>query len=196
MLPSAAGFVDPLLSTGFPLTLLGVKRIAELLEAYWQTTHFEQALRDYAEATDAEFLQTANLIAALYANMNNFPVFRALSLLYFAAASYSETVKRLGKPHLAKSFLLHDLPSFGPASGRLFAKAAEGIPTTDTVAFIREVKAIIEPIDVAGLTKSHARHHYPVDANDLLANAWKVDSNREEIVQMLERSGFYATTTA
>ena len=30
LLPSAAGFVDPLLSTGFPLTLLGVKRIGSL----------------------------------------------------------------------------------------------------------------------------------------------------------------------
>ena len=28
MLPSAAGFVDPLLSTGFPLTLLGIERLA------------------------------------------------------------------------------------------------------------------------------------------------------------------------
>ena len=28
----AAGFVDPLLSTGFPLTLLGVARLAEIVE--------------------------------------------------------------------------------------------------------------------------------------------------------------------
>ena len=31
LLPSAAGFVDPLLSTGFPLTLLGVARLAEII---------------------------------------------------------------------------------------------------------------------------------------------------------------------
>lgn len=32
LLPSAAGFVDPLLSTGFPLALLGISRLAEILK--------------------------------------------------------------------------------------------------------------------------------------------------------------------
>src|SRR5687767_14547527 len=32
LMPSAAGFVDPLLSTGFPLTLLGIQRLAEILK--------------------------------------------------------------------------------------------------------------------------------------------------------------------
>ena len=32
LMPSAAGFVDPLLSTGFPLTLLGIQRRAEVLK--------------------------------------------------------------------------------------------------------------------------------------------------------------------
>ena len=35
LLPSAAGFVDPLLSTGFPLTLLGISRLAEAIEHHW-----------------------------------------------------------------------------------------------------------------------------------------------------------------
>src|ERR1700733_11527306 len=33
MLPSAAGFVDPLLSTGFALTLLGIERLARILRS-------------------------------------------------------------------------------------------------------------------------------------------------------------------
>jgi tetracycline 7-halogenase / FADH2 O2-dependent halogenase len=40
LLPSAAGFVDPLLSTGIPLTLLGVSRIAEIIERDWGTQRF------------------------------------------------------------------------------------------------------------------------------------------------------------
>ena len=32
LLPSAAGVIDPLLSTGFPLTLLGILRLVDLLE--------------------------------------------------------------------------------------------------------------------------------------------------------------------
>ncbi len=100
MLPSAAGFVDPLLSTGFPLTLLGVSRLAEIVERSWGGEDFERQLGQYAAATDEELLATSRLIAALYANMAQFPVFRSISLLYFAAASFSETARRLGKPDL------------------------------------------------------------------------------------------------
>jgi FADH2 O2-dependent halogenase len=35
LLPSAAGFTDPLLSTGFPLALLGVERLARILDEDW-----------------------------------------------------------------------------------------------------------------------------------------------------------------
>ena len=35
MLPSAAAFIDPLFSTGIPLTLLGIERLAGVLEAAW-----------------------------------------------------------------------------------------------------------------------------------------------------------------
>ncbi len=98
LLPSAAGFVDPLLSTGFPLTLLGVSRLAEMIERDWDTDDFALRLAEYAARTDAELLATARLISALYANLGNFPVFSAVSLLYFAAASYAETARRLETP--------------------------------------------------------------------------------------------------
>jgi hypothetical protein len=42
LLPSAAGFVDPLLSTGIPLTLLGVSRLAEIIERDWGTQRFQR----------------------------------------------------------------------------------------------------------------------------------------------------------
>ena len=81
-----AGFVDPLLSTGFPLTLLGVARLAEIFEHGWETEHFASRLQTYAAQTEGELLATGRLIASLYANMNNFSVFTSLSLLYFATA--------------------------------------------------------------------------------------------------------------
>ena len=40
LLPSAAGFVDPLMSTGFPLALLGVARLANILEHDWESGSF------------------------------------------------------------------------------------------------------------------------------------------------------------
>ena len=114
LVPSAAGFVDPLLSTGFPLTLLGIHRLAAAIEQLWNPLRFRAELDHYAKQTLAELDATALLIAALYASMRDFEVFAALSLLYFAAASFSETARRLGRPELASSFLLQDHPHFGP----------------------------------------------------------------------------------
>lgn len=192
MLPSAAGFVDPLLSTGFPLALLGVSRLAEILERDWETERFSARLGDYAAKTDAELLATARLVGALYANLGDFPVFAAVSLLYFAAASYAETARRLGRPQLASSFLLHDHPQFGAECTRVLERARAVQSDQDSEAVIEEILRVIEPVDVAGLENRARRGWYTVDAEDLLRSAHKVGASRDEILQMLARCGFNA----
>jgi tetracycline 7-halogenase / FADH2 O2-dependent halogenase len=190
LLPSAAGFVDPLLSTGFPLTLLGIGRLAAVVEEHWKLPSLQDELSTYATSTHAELDATARLIAALYANMNNFEAFRAISLLYFAAASFSETVRRLDEPHLAEGFLLHNDPRFGPASRSLLERARAGVTAEATSHFMQEVRRAIEPFDVAGLCAERVPPWYPVDADDLRKSAWKVRATQDEIADMLERSGF------
>lgn len=192
LLQSAAGFVDPLLSSGFPLTLLGVRRIAEIFDQHWNHPTFAKQLQAYAVATDRDLLATAHLIGALYANMKNFEAFRAISLLYFASASFSETVRRLGKPHLADSFLLRAEPKFGPAAETLLTRVATGVSLSETVAFVEEVHRLIAPFDVAGLCASPYNHCYPIDAEDLKRAAWKVEATTLEIDEMLQRAGFYS----
>ena len=191
LLPSSAGFVDPLLSTGFPLTLLGVSRLAEILAGDWNSGQFQTDLQSYALQTTSELLATARLVAALYANMNNFSVFKSLSLLYFAAASYSETAKRLNKPYLAKSFLLHDHPVFGATSRALIDSAMHITSGQELAYFSGDILRAIEPFDVAGLSNLDRRSWYPVVAEDLLRSAAKVESNRSEIEALLQRCGFY-----
>ena len=194
LLPSAAGFVDPLLSTGFPLTLLGIARLAGIIEHNWGSESFTMRLSDYAARTDAELLVTSRLIGALYANMANFPVFATLSLLYFAAASYAETARRLGKPYLASSFLLHDHPQFGPACAHLLGRALTIQSSRESEALIEDVFRAIEPIDVAGLGDRTRHNWYPVTADDLLCAAHKVDASYGQILQMLDRCGFRPAT--
>jgi FADH2 O2-dependent halogenase len=196
MLPSAAGFIDPLLSTGFPLTLLGVGRIAELLDHHWGSPSFSSQLELYASKTREELLATSQMIGGLYANMNNFRVFKAISLLYFAAASYSETARRLGKPHLAQSFLLQGDSVFGPACKELLERARRLTSEQESTLLIENILRVIEPFDVAGLSKPHRRSWYPVDAEDLLRSAAKVQSNRGEIEFLLQKCGFYSTEQA
>jgi len=196
MLPSAVGFVDPLLSTGFPLTLLGISRIARIIEHDWATERFALKLPDYAAQTDHELLATSRLIGALYANMNNFDVLIALSLLYFAAASFSEAARRLGKPHLAQSFLLCTHPEFGPECERLCALAMQkpsGAAARDLVA---KILAAIQPFNIAGLGRPDRRNWYPVEAEDLLNASTKLDSSRDEVQALLERCGFFCAPPA
>jgi FADH2 O2-dependent halogenase len=192
LLPSAAGFVDPLLSTGFPLTLLGVSRLAEILDRDWQTERFSISLTGYAAKTNAELMAAASLIGALYANMRDFPVFVALSLLYFAAVSFSETARRLGKPQLATSFLLHDDPVFGPACLHLFERARGQRTRQQSDELSRDILRAIEPINVAGLGDASRRNWYPVDADDLLQSAHKLNASHDDILKLLQRCGFAA----
>ncbi|HEY0075772.1 MAG TPA: tryptophan 7-halogenase, partial [Abditibacteriaceae bacterium] len=166
MLPSAAGFVDPLLSTGFPLTLLGITRLASMLE---NGLPRDGDLQTYAMQTRDELHITARLVVALYRKMDDFQSFRDLTLLYFAAASYSETARRLGKPHLAGGFLMHDHPTFGSA----LKQCLHGVSHT-------QILEAIKPIDVAGLTRSDRNSWYPVDADDLRRAAHKVEATPQE----------------
>jgi FADH2 O2-dependent halogenase len=188
LLPSAAGFVDPLLSTGFPLVLLGVMRLAEIFERDWESPRLGPALGVYARQTENELLATARLVGSLYASMANFPLFVSLSLLYFAAASFSETARRLGRPHLAGSFLLHDHPAFQIQP--LFERVRLVRNQEDSQALSDDILRVIEPFNVAGLGDPRRRNWYPVNAEDLLRAAPKLGADREEITLLLERCGF------
>jgi tetracycline 7-halogenase / FADH2 O2-dependent halogenase len=104
MLPSAVGSIDPLLSTGFPLTLWGISRLAKIIQRDCEPA----ALKAYEEITFAELERSARLVTRLYASFDNFEEFCARSMIYFAAASYSEAARRLGRPEKAPSFLFAD----------------------------------------------------------------------------------------
>ncbi len=191
MLPSAAGFVDPLLSTGFALTLMGIERLARILDRYFESDEIAEQLQGYGEQTDGELLAASRLIGALYSTMDNFPAFTAVSLLYFGAVSFAETAYRLGKPELATGFLLREHAGFGPASRRLFERAHMLRGVDDTRAFTDEVVRVISPFNVGRFGDPAFRNCYPVCAEDLLQAGSKFGVGREEIVSMLDRSGFY-----
>jgi FADH2 O2-dependent halogenase len=199
LLPSAAAFVDPLLSTGFPLTLLGLLRLAEAIEASWGRESFARRLGDYEKETLSEADRAALLISAMFASLGDFPLFAALSKLYFAAASFAEAARRLKRSNLARSFLCADDPAFGPASAqccRLALRAfASGGPTAaERETLLDRIDRTIEPLDVAGLRDGSRRNWHPVLAEDLLRCAPKLSATRAEVEEFLESSGFYASS--
>jgi len=186
LLPSAAGVIDPLLSTGFPLTLLGIYRLLKILEA----GPIDGALREYERVTLAELDATEMLVAALYNSMSDVAVFKRLTLLYFAAASFSEAARRLNRPELAPGFLLHAHPVFGPALHACCAIALASPQGRARDELITMIDAAIEPFDIAGLRDRSRRDWYPALAEDLIASASKLHATPGAIDTLLERCGF------
>jgi len=190
LLPSASGVIDPLLSTGFPLTLLGIHRLLDVLETTSPGAERDAALREYEHVTLAELDATELLVAALYACMNDVPLFKRLTLLYFAAASFSEAARRLDRTALAPGFLLSAHPVFGPELRACceLARTSPGGPRRD--ALFERIDRAIEPFDIAGLLDRSRADWYPVLAADLVSNAAKLHARPDEVERLLQRSGF------
>jgi hypothetical protein len=140
----------------------------------------ESELDEYAQLTTLELETTARLVKALYVNMNQFEAFKEMTLLYFAAASFSEAKRRLGKA--SQDFLLCRHPVFASQLQELCDS-----PKGDLKEHVRQA---IEPIDVAGLTDRSRHPWYPALGSDMLDNAHKLGVSKAEIYRMLERCGF------
>jgi FADH2 O2-dependent halogenase len=194
LLPYAVGFIDPLLSTGFPLTLLGLARLAAALEMGPAPASFAAPLAAYARQTQAELLAAEALVAALYANLDDFPVFAQVAKLYFGAASFAETARRLGRPELAGGFLLHDHPRFGPALRDCcaLARPAPGEPRLGAAQQRRlrtAIRRALAPVDVIGLSRSDRRNWYPMEPQEFLRAAEKLGLTQSEWAPLTQGLG-------
>ena len=174
MLPSAAAFIDPLFSTGIPMTLLGIERLAGMLSAGLNT-------RLYDETTLREADHAARFIAGCYASFPRFDLFTAYSMFYFVAASFSEMARRLN-PDAARGFLAAADPDFRAAMTRL--SPAVQWPR-DAAYFAREVAAACEPLNIAGLCDAAKRNSYGIDLEDTVRGAAKLGRSSEHVREAL-----------
>ena len=174
LLPSAAAFVDPLFSTGIPLTLLGIERLGNILEEAWGTNTLETRLKEYSRTTLEEADATADFIGACYAAMPSFGTFAALSMFYFAAASYSEMARRLDKKHLVRRFLASDHAEFGVNLRCMADRVRRGATELD-------VTEAIACLNVAGLSDAKKQNWYGVDLNDVVRSADKLGLTQNEM---------------
>jgi len=196
LLPSAAAFVDPLLSTGIPLALTGIERLIGLIERDWKRPELARALDAYGTATLRDADAAALLTAALYAAFSDFELFADLSLLYFAAASFAEAARRLGRPGLSGCFLSHDHSTFGPALREVCAEVLAGSHGVEgrkeeRARLLDRVSRTVALLDVVGLSDKTRRNWHPVEAQPLMDGAAKLGATRGEIEAMLRESGFF-----
>jgi FADH2 O2-dependent halogenase len=195
LLPSAAAFVDPLFSTGFPLTLLGVERLASLLEsgAFFSDARLvdparvpvgvPRSLASYGEVTLAEADHTARFVAGCYAGFPRFTRFVDYSMFYFAAASYAEMARRVAPARAAAGFLRAGDPVFAAAM-RACSPARDA--TADLAA---QVARAVGPINIAGLCAPEKRNWYGVDLADAIAGAAKLGVTPADVTAALAAAG-------
>jgi FADH2 O2-dependent halogenase len=182
LLPSAAGFVDPLFSTGFPLTLSGVRRVGRALAEHGALS--PPAAETYSTITARELADAALLVDASFAGFRHFETFTSISMLYFAAASYAETARRLGRPDLATQFLLGQNPEFHAALRRHCEDAIAGKPKDG-----ESVATDLDPYNIAGLCDPTKRNWYGVDLQDVIRGAHKLYASPEAVHDMFVRLG-------
>jgi tetracycline 7-halogenase / FADH2 O2-dependent halogenase len=162
LLPSAFAFIDPLYSTGFPLTLLGIERIARIFTA--GDEHNADCWETYQTQTMTEVNWVAEFIAAHYETFQDFPRFVEKTMYYFAAASFAEMARRLKRPTLAGGFLR----AFDPDFRRAF-----------------HANTPITHWNVAGLADPNKHNWYDVDLADVIANAEKLGFTPDEMKKIL-----------
>jgi FADH2 O2-dependent halogenase len=184
MLPSAAAFVDPLFGPGMPMAALGVERLGRLLEENLGERELNERLREYGRATLVEADHTADFIAGCYAAFPRFELFTSLSMVYFAAAGYCEMARRLGRNHLAQSFMAVDRPAFADATSRL-SRTLRHNDRFDPSLFAAQVKQKIDCLNVAGLCDRRKRNWYDVDLDDVIACAEKLEITSDEMRRFL-----------
>ena len=182
MLPSAAAFVDPLFSTGIPLTLLGIERLARLFEG----ERTAGCLRRYGDLTLAEADHTAGFIAGCYAAFPHFRDFTAYSMFYFVAASFSEMTRRLGTHSSSGRFLCADHRAFAES---LVALSPVRRPAVDTPSYARDVAAAVECLNIAGLCDPRKQNWYGIDFNDAVRGAHKLGVSESAVIQVLAAAG-------
>jgi FADH2 O2-dependent halogenase len=163
MLPSASCFIDPLFSTGIPLTLLGIERVSRALEVGLRTRPYD------AEVALAEADHTARFIAGCYAAFPRFDEFTAYSMFYFAAASFSEMQRRLTPERASAGFLR--------AADLIFASSLRELsPAVCTAGaeYLDRVAHATESFNIAGLCDRRKENWYPVDLEDTIRAAHKL----------------------
>lgn len=178
MMPSSAAFVDPLFSTGIPLTLLGIERLGHVLEQP-PGACCETSLEDYERVTLEEADWVAHYIGTCYASLSRFDRFATLSQFYFAAASYAEMARRLDRRHLSPRFLAADDAQFRAGvdwCGRHF-----GDHSCSREAFGKAVSHAIESRNIAGLQDPTKQNWYGVDLEDVVRGAGKLGLTPEAV---------------
>ena len=147
LLPSAAGFVDPLHSTGTAHAAAGVLRLCTLLDRHWGRPSLPAALKAYGQRVNRELDRIDGLVAPCYAAMPDRETFQLAVLPYFAAATRGERGATVAESPADGDYLLADDPAFTAAVEGFAARLGRDGPGELRAALRKR----LEPWDAVGL---------------------------------------------
>lgn len=209
LLPHAYAFLDPLFSTGIAWSLLGVERLAAILERRAGAGPPElgaaagglaEDLAAYARLLAAEADRVEALLAAAWTAMGEMELFAAVASWYFVVVSHAEASARLLDPGESRrepaweGFLAVRDPRPGAVLGEigrglraLVSHPGEEIDRDAALGLTARVREALEPWNVAGLADPARRNLYPVDLAELVRCAPRLGLAPEEIERRLPR---------
>jgi FADH2 O2-dependent halogenase len=159
MLPNSATFLDPFYSTGNAFTLNGIDRLMDMLERSWRRPSWPDAMKEYDARIqqESEFLDL--LVGSTFAGVREFPRMAAVSMFYFAAATWSESERRAGRVPRGAAFLAADQSEL--KAGLRQAAAEVRNSEVSTADFVSHVRSAIAPFNRVGLCDDARRGMYP-----------------------------------
>ncbi len=185
MLPSAVGFADPLLSSGFALTLGGIQRLALAMEK--RSPPSVAKLGEYGQAVLRD-QEAANLmVAALHRSLAQPSVFNKLLMVYFAGVSYAETARRFHRPELCPGFLLNGRSDFWPRASKLLREGLDG--KIEPAGFDLRVREIIADINLCDWMRDPHRQCYGVDLDGMIQSWKRFGASATDISELSARLG-------
>lgn len=160
LLPSTAGFVDPLHSTGVAHTLSGVERLGRLFERHGAAPPAD-ALNGYSTAVRRELRVVDDLVRLCYDALPSFRAWTASTMFYFAAATTYERRRADadGVPDTPPSFLCADENRLRTAARQARARLLDdGAAPAEYESF---VETAIAPFNEIGLFAPPTPNMYP-----------------------------------
>lgn len=158
LLAHAAGFIDPLHSTGIAHTLIGIERLIAAWERHWNQPALAAAMQEYDRLFQLELTFIDQIVAASYAGFAEFERMVAVSMFYFATAIWSEHRRREGT-NVPPAFLCADEPALRTALARCARMVNDR--TVSAAELTNYVAATIEPFNLVGLCEPERRNLYP-----------------------------------
>jgi len=166
MLPHAAYFLDPLFSTGIAHTLLGIERLARILERPHNQTDQAEQLADYERTLFREVEFVDWLVHGSYRTFDRFELLAAYTMYYFAAAVQSEERRQKGIAGLGEEILFSHDPCLRSAvrdayPAILRCPADPQQSSGFAAEFHRRVASDIAAFNPAGFCDAAKQHMYP-----------------------------------